>query len=79
MAKLATIKLLLKVYASKKWSLTQLDIFNAFLNVDLDEDIYMKLPDGYAERKGDSLPPQPVLRLKKSIYILKHASRLEVF
>mgnify|MGYP001760566982 FL=1 len=28
----------------------------------------MKLPEGYAESKGDSLPRNAVLRLKKSIY-----------
>lgn len=35
----------------------------------------MKLPDGYVERKGISLPKNVVLRLKKSIYVLKQASR----
>lgn len=78
-AKMATIKLLLKVAASKQWFLTQLDISNAFLNGELEEEIYMKLPEGseeyYTARKGDSLPPKAVLRLRKSIYGLKQASR----
>ncbi|KAG7554602.1 Retrotransposon Copia-like N-terminal [Arabidopsis suecica] len=74
-AKMATIKLLLKVSASKKWSLTQLDISNAFLNGELEEEIFMKLPEGYAERKGISIPPNAVCKLKKSIYGLKQASR----
>nr|AAD25646.1 putative retroelement pol polyprotein [Arabidopsis thaliana] len=74
-AKMATVKLLLKVSASKKWYLNQLDISNAFLNGDLEETIYMKLPDGYADIKGTSLPPNVVCRLKKSIYGLKQASR----
>lgn len=72
---MATIKLLLKVSASKQWFLKQLDISNAFLNEDLDEEIFMKLPEGYADRKGDSLPRNAVCRLKKSIYGLKQASR----
>ncbi|XP_010424680.1 PREDICTED: uncharacterized protein LOC104709822 [Camelina sativa] len=52
-----------------------LDISNAFLNGDLDEDIYMRLPEGYAEIKGDVLPKNAVCRLKKSIYGFKQASR----
>jgi len=74
-AKMATIKMLLKISASKKWFLTQLDVSNAFLNGDLEEDIYMRLPEGYADSKGDQLPKNAVLRLKKSIYGLKQASR----
>lgn len=74
-AKLATVKLLLAVAAAKGWSLSQLDISNAFLNGDLEEEIYMTLPPEYAARQGESLPPNAVLRLKKSIYGLKQASR----
>lgn len=43
-AKMAKVKLLLKVSATKKWSLTQRDISNVFLNEDLDEEIFMKIP-----------------------------------
>ena len=71
-AKMATVKLLLKVVPSKKWCLRRLDISNAFLNGELDEEVYMKL---HEERKGYTLPKNTVLRLKKSIYGLKQASR----
>lgn len=74
-AKLATVKLLLAVAAAKGWSLSQLDISNAFLNGDMEEEIYMTLPPGYAARQGESLPPNAVCKLKKSLYGLKHASR----
>ncbi|XP_022569788.1 uncharacterized protein LOC111212509 [Brassica napus] len=57
------------------WSINQLDISNAFLNGDLHEEIYMKLPPGYAELTGETLPPNAVCRLHKSIYGLKQASR----
>lgn len=72
---MATVKLLLKFSASKKWFPNQLDISNAFLNGDLEEEIFMSLPEGYPDRKGISLPPKVVYRLKKSIYGLKQASR----
>jgi len=74
-AKMTTIKLLLKIYASKKWFLKQLDVSNSFLNGELEEEIYMKLPEGSAERKGIILPSNAVCRLKRSIYGLKQASR----
>ena len=61
--------------AKMKWSLTQLDVSNAFLNGDLDEEIYMKLPQGYEELMGVSVPKNAVCRLHKSLYGLKQASR----
>ncbi|KAG7543853.1 Reverse transcriptase RNA-dependent DNA polymerase [Arabidopsis thaliana x Arabidopsis arenosa] len=74
-AKMTTVKVLLSVSAAKNWNLHQLDISNAFLNGDLDEEIYMSLPQGYSPRKGGSLPDNAVLKLEKSLYGLKQASR----
>lgn len=73
--KLTTVKLLLSLSAIHRFSLHQLDISNAFLNGELDEEIYMRLPPGYAQRKGDSLPSNAVCKLEKSLYGLKQASR----
>lgn len=73
--KLTTVKLILSLSAIHGFSLHQLDVSNAFLNGDLDEEIYMKLPPGYSDRKGDKLPPNAVCKLNKSLYGLKQASR----
>lgn len=52
-----------------------MDVSNAFLHSELDEEIYMSLPQGYTPAPGVTLPPNPVCRLNKSIYGLKQASR----
>ena len=69
------MRILIDFATKMKWSLTQLDISNYFLNGDLDEEIYMKLPSGYEEITGVSCPPNSVCHLHKSLYGLKQASR----
>ncbi|RVW26325.1 Copia protein [Vitis vinifera] len=51
--------------------LQQMDVKTAFLNGDLDEDVYMEQPTGFAEVGKEDL----VCKLNKSIYGLKQASR----
>ncbi|KAG7593962.1 GAG-pre-integrase domain [Arabidopsis thaliana x Arabidopsis arenosa] len=69
-AKMQTVRVLLGVASIKHWELHQMDVHNAFLHGDLDEDIYMKPPPGF-------LPSDPslVCKLKKSIYGLRQAPR----
>lgn len=45
--KLASVKLVLGLAAIHGWTLTQMDVTNAFLHGVLDEEIFMSLPQGY--------------------------------
>lgn len=39
--KMATVQLLVSLAAAKNWSLNQLDLTNAFLHKELDEEVFM--------------------------------------
>ncbi len=63
-----TTRILLSVASKENLIVKQFDIKSAFLNGDLNEEVYMKQPPGYIE--GDK-----VLKLHKAIYGLKQAAR----
>ena len=46
-----------------------MDVKTTFLNVDLEEEVYMKQPKGFSSNIGEHL----VCKLKKTIYKLRQA------
>ena len=67
---MVTFRAFLAVAAAKNWELHQMDVHNAFLHGDLDEEVYMKPPPGFY-----SSNPSLVCCLRKSLYDLRHAPR----
>ena len=70
-AKINSIRILLSVAVNLNWSLHELDIKNAFLNGNLEEEVFMDPPPGFeGEFKNGK-----VCRLVKSLYGLKQSPR----
>ena len=70
-AKMATVRAVISLAASKGWILHQMDVKNAFLHGDLHEEVYMDQPPGYEDLDHPNL----VCMLKKALYGLKQAPR----
>ncbi|XP_075076631.1 uncharacterized protein LOC107793242 [Nicotiana tabacum] len=68
-AKLASVRLFISMATTYDWPLHQLDIKNAFLHGDLQEEVYMEQPPGFVAQ-GEC---GKVCRLRKSLYGLKQS------
>ena len=71
MARLETIRLLLALAAKKGWKVHHLDVKSAFLNGELQEEVYVSQPDGFVITGKEHM----VYRLNKALYGLRQAPR----
>jgi hypothetical protein len=69
--KSTTIRIALSLAVSKGWHLRQLDVKNAFLHGNFEEDVYMRQPPRYEDKNM----PNYVCKLDKALYGLKQAPR----
>ena len=69
--KFTSIRTIIALAVKKEMVVHQMDVVTAFLNGELEEDIYMEQPCGYVKAGQDDL----VCKLKKSLYGLKQSPR----
>ncbi|WCJ34767.1 Retrovirus-related Pol polyprotein from transposon TNT 1-94 [Euphorbia peplus] len=69
--RLETVRLLLALAAKNDWEVHHLDVKSAFLNGELQEEVYVSQPKGY-EKEGQE---SKVYRLLKALYGLRQAPR----
>jgi hypothetical protein len=65
-AKITTVRTLIALASIHSWHLHQMDVNNAFLHGDLQEEVYMDVPQGVTCSK-----PNQVCKLIKSLYGLR--------
>lgn len=63
-AKLNIVRVLISLAANLDWQLQQLDLKNAFLNGELEEEVFMTLPPGFCKINEEKW----VCKLKKSLF-----------
>ena len=70
-AMLKSIRILLSIVAYYDYEIWQMDVKTAFINSNLEEEIYMIQPEGFIAKNQEHM----VCKLKRSIYGFKQASR----
>ena len=69
--RLDTIRLLLALAVNRGWQVHHLDVKSAFLNGELEEEVYVSQPEGYEQKEKEKM----VLKLSKALYGLRQAPR----
>ncbi len=68
-----TIKALFALAAQYDLEIDQMDVITAFLNRDINREVYVRHPTGFK----DGMPPNTCCKLRKSLYGLKQSPRLQ--
>ena len=69
-SRLTSLQTICAIAARNDWPIHQMDVYNADVNADLDEPIYMRQPQGYIQ-----VSDQHILKLNKAMYSLKQSGR----
>jgi hypothetical protein len=69
-SQLESVRAVLHISASNDWDIDQMVVKTAFLHRDLEEELYMKQPEGMVEKEKEDW----VCMLNKTLYSLKQAS-----
>jgi hypothetical protein len=68
-AKFVSFRVMLTTAASQGMEIHNMDVDTAFLLAPLEEDVYMRLPDGFGELSGT------IVKLNRALYGLKQSPR----
>ena len=71
MARIEVVRLFLAYAAHKKFKVYQMDVKSAFLNGEIEEEVYIEQPEGFPLTNDKDM----VCRLKKTLYGLTQAPR----
>ena len=69
--RLETVRLLLALAVNKGWEVHHLDVKTAFLNGEIQEEVYVSQPEGFVQKGKEQL----VYKLAKALYGLRQAPR----
>ena len=70
-ARLETVRLLIAVAAQEGWEIHHLDVKSAFLNGELEEEVYVVQTPGFEQKESE----EKVFKLRKALYGLRQAPR----